>query len=673
MPSAAGGLPPLPDSYLRSQDFMRSSNVSITAALESSTKSPQRDHFLEAIHALELANQQGSPCSHKLYSPLLQWSIDWRIARLGRELHCSIVKRKAECDAILATYIIRMYAACSNLDDADKVFNSLSNPDVYMWSAIILAHTNAGQGSKAIELYRSMLQRQGLRPDAHMFVAVLKACAATAASREGKLVHAHTIESSVELVLHVGNTLIDMYVRCGCLEDAHMVFEKMPKRDVVTWNVLIAGYSCNGHDDKAFELCQKMQEESIVPDNVTFLSLVGAANARSIGNFCCENHEPDSISQKLEYALMLFNKLPNRSLAAWSAMIGMYSEHGDQAKAFCLYLDLLQRGLKPDIVTFVCALKACSDLDMAKCIHFHIIESGYQLDRQIQNCLIATYGQCGSLEDARMLFDAMHNRCVVTWSSMISAYAQYGRDQESLELFGRMLHGGVKPNHVTYFYAMRSCTNMTALILSLLVYAHVVDTGWDSHMQVKNTAIDMFAKCGSLADACSVFQGMPQRSVVTWSTIISAYVQHSENELSLECFNGMVQEGIKPNSVTYVCLLSACYHLGLVNQGSHHLYTMQTIYGIKPTPEHRNCLVELFGRAGQLKEAADLLQGMPEESAVVAWTSLLNQCKAHGNAYIAEQCFDSIANDGPKSCVRQVIQCKSMRLINPILLGRIGE
>ncbi|MCO5558632.1 hypothetical protein L7F22_012218 [Adiantum nelumboides] len=619
--------------------------ASISTVLESTTKSPGRDRFLEASHALELANQQGSPFSLKLYSPLLQWSIDRRIVRLGRELHCSIVKRTVECDAVLACSIIRMYAACGNVDDADKVFNSLSSPDIYMWSAIILAHANASQGSKAIEYYQLMLQRKGLRPDAYAFVAVLKACAATAALHEGKLVHANTIESGMELVLHVGNILIDMYVRCGCLGDAQAVFEKMPKRDVVTWNVLIAGYSCNGHSDKAFELCQKMQEGGIDPDNVTFLSLVGAARARSIGDVsfsCYEKRDPGSISQKIDYASMIFNKLPNRTLAAWSAMIAMHAEHGDQVTAFGLYLELLMQGLKPDIVTFVCALKACSKLDMAKCVQFHVVESGCELDRQIQNCLIDVYGQGGSLEDAHMLFDAMPNRCVVTWSSMISAYVQHGRDQQSLELFSKMLQEGIEPNQVTYFCAMRSCTNMTALILSLLVYVLVVDTGWESHMEVKNTAIDMFAKCGSLADACCVFQGMQRRSVVTWSTMISAYVQHNEHESSLQCFNGMVQEGIKPNSVTYVCLLSACYYLGLVNQGSHHLYTMQKIYGIKPTSEHRNCLVELYGRAGQLKEAANFLLGM-DESSIVAWTSLLNQCKAHGNVYIARQCFDSIA------------------------------
>lgn len=635
-------------------------NISYVAPLKSTREFCHKGRLFEALHALDIANQEGSSCSNKLLSSLLQWCIDRKNANLGRRVHCTIVRRQLECNSILASYLVRMFTACGNLQDADKVFNTVPNPNIFMWSAIILAHANLGSGAKSIDLYQSLLQCQMLRPDAHTFVAVLKACSTTGALHEGKLVHANIVESSVDLVLHVGNILIDMYVRCKSLEDGHAVFEKMPERDAVTWNSIIAGYSCSGHDEKAYELCRSMKEGGIEPDNVTFLSLLGAfsnANARSKGDFSSlrsEDHEHEVEiqngigSSRLEYAWNLFVKLPNRSLTAWTAMIAAYAEYGDCNKALHLYLELLKEGLQPDIVTFVCALKACSNLDMGKCIHTHIIESGCELDLQVRNCLIDVYGQSGGLEDARLLFENMNRRCVVTWSSMISAYAHHGQDQDSLELFSKMLQEGMEPNQVTYFSAMKACANITALILSILIYAHVVDTGWDCHMQVNNSAIDMFAKCGSLQDACSVFSRTQKRSVVTWSAMISAYAQHSRHEMSLECFDDMVQEGIKPNSVTYVCLLSACYHLGLVNQGCHHFYTMQRVYGIKPSHEHKNCLVELLGRAGRLKEAADLLQGTPDGSDIVAWMSLLNQCKAHGNAKLAKRCFDNIVSMEPK-------------------------
>ncbi|KAH6557959.1 hypothetical protein KP509_1Z084100 [Ceratopteris richardii] len=536
-----------------------------------------------------------------------------------------------------------MYAACGNVEDSYAVFSYMHEPDIYLWSAIILAYTNAGQTSKAIQLYQSMLGAQKLRPDAHILVAVLKACASSHALSEGKLVHAHSTESGLELVLHVGNILIDMYVRFGCLKDAQAVFDRMPRKDVVTYNALIAGYSSDGHGDKVQALCQKMQEEGIEPDNMTFLSLVRARNSRDNNNLDL-NLAPIPTSWKLVYASELFKNLRNRSLASWSAMIAMYAEHGSQMKALSLYFDMLQEDLNPDRITFICVLKACSDLEVVKLIHYHIIESGCEIDLQVYNCLIDVYGQGGFLADARMLFDNMHSRCVVTWTSMISAYACYGSDQHAIGLFSKMLEDGVKPNEVTCLSAMRSCINMAALILGYAIYALVIESCFDSYVLVSNTAIDMFSKCNSLSDAYSVFQGMSKHTVVSWSTMISAYVQHGEHELSIGCLNGMLQEGIKPNPVIFICMLSVCYHLGFVDQGNYYLNAMENVYGIKPTLQHRNCLIELYGRTGQLKEATDLLQGMPNELDIVAWMSLLNQCKVHGNANLAKHCFDSITN-----------------------------
>eukprot|EP00250_Pteridium_aquilinum_P021896 c25258_g14_i1 orf=561-1136(+) len=183
------------------------------AALKSTRDFFHEGGFLEALRALDIANQQGSPSSSKLLTSLLQWCIDRKNIRLGRMLHCTILKRQLESNAVLASYIVRMFAACGNLQDANKVFSTLPNPNIFMWSAIILAHANLGQGAKAITLYQLMLQRQMLKPDAHTFVAVLKACSNLTDIEYGRQIHAHAIENGLELDSSVGNTLIDMYAK----------------------------------------------------------------------------------------------------------------------------------------------------------------------------------------------------------------------------------------------------------------------------------------------------------------------------------------------------------------------------------------------------------------------------------------------------------------------------
>jgi pentatricopeptide repeat protein len=446
---------------------------------------------------------------------------------------------------------------------------------IFSWNMKLAKYVKDGQPEKAMQLFQQM-QQEGMSPDTFTFVQVINACAGLGALENGRLVHDQLIQSGCESNIFLGNSLVDMYAKCGSIEDAWRVFNKMPSRDVVTWTAMILGHVKCRQGQKALELFQQMQQEGVQPNTVTF---VGVLNA-------------------------------------------------------CASVVALEEG---------------------RCVNQQIVKCGWESDVFIGSSLVDMYVKCGSMEDAWRVFNKMPSRNVVTWTAMISGHVNCGQGQKALELFRQMQQEGVRPDSVTFVGVLNACASVVALEEGKCVHQQIVECGWDSDVFVANSLIDMYAKCGSMEDAWSVFNKMPSRDVVTWTTILGGCAMHGHGKEALKHFEQMCEEGVQPNDITFICLLSACSHSGLVDEGMHCYASMVTDYMISAKLEHYTCMVDLLGRAGRLQEAENMIMAVPCKPHVAAWMALLGACRIRGNVEMAERVAKRILEMEPNNAAVYVL------------------
>eukprot|EP01018_Ginkgo_biloba_P034186 Gb_33064 [translate_table: standard] len=516
--------------------------------------------------------QSGIPVNPNTYAYLLQACTNIKSLK---QVHAQIFITGLHQNVFLGTKLVSIYAEGTNMDDARLVFDKMHKRDVILWNAMIKGYATNGRCEESLELYYRM-QRTGIQPNNFTFPFVLKACATLLALEEGKEIYDHAVRTGFESNVTVANSLVSMYAKCGCIQTARQVFDKMLVRNVSSWNAMISGYAKNGHVNEALALFHEMQLESVKPNRVSIVSI----------------------------------------------------------------------------------LPACADVaarQQGKCIHDYIIRSGFEMDVVLGTALIDMYAKCESLETARQLFDNMSKRDVVSWSAMITGYAQTGHANEALTLFYQMQLEQVTPDLITLASVLTACAQLAALQQGKGIHGYVVRSAVKADVFVGTALIDMYAKCGTVDIARNVFDKMSKRNVVSWSAMIAGYGMHGRGKDALRLFSEMLQTGVKPDHITFVSVLSACSHAGLVDKGWQYFDCMVRDYCITPKVEHYACMVDLLGRAGRLEEAQDLIMKMPLKPSVGVWGSLLGACRIHCNIELGEQVAQHLFDLDPKNTGRYVL------------------
>jgi pentatricopeptide repeat protein len=546
----------------------------------------------------------------------------------------------------------------------------------FAWNQKLTKYVKDGQPEKAMQLFQQM-QQEGTSPDKFTFVQVIKACAGLGALEDGRFVHKQLIQSGFESDVFVGSSLVDMYAKCGSIEDAWRVFNRMPSRDVVTWNAIVLGHVKCGQGQKALELFRQMQQEHVRPNSITFVGVLNACASMIVleeGRFVHQqiiqsgletdvfvaNSLVDMYAKcgSMEDAWQVFNKMPFRDVVTWTTMILGHVKCGQGQKALELFQEMQQEGVQPDSVTFVGVLNACASmivLEEGRFVHQQIIQSGLESDVFVGSSLVDMYAKCGSIEDAWRVFNKMPSRDVVTWTAMILGHVKCGQGQKALELFQQMQREGVWPNSVTFVGVLNACASVIALEEGRFVHQQIIQSGLETDVFVANSLVDMYAKCGSMGDAWRVFNKMPSRDLVTWNAILGGFAMHGHGKEALKHFAQMCEEGVQPDDITFICLLSACSHAGLVDEGMHCYASMVTNYMIPAKLEHYTCMVDLLGRAGRLQEAENMVMAMPCTPHVDAWMALLGACRIHGNVEIAERVAKRILEMEPENAAGYVL------------------
>ncbi|CAL5359092.1 unnamed protein product [Camellia sinensis] len=457
------------------------------------------------------------------------------------QAHAAVVKLGYGFDMMLSNDLIDMYGKCSRMDIACAVFDRMLERNVVSWTALMCGHLQQGNPKVSLQLFCQM-GYSDVDPNEFTFSTNFKACGFLSIIENGMQIHGNCVRTGFEWYPVVGNSIVDMYSRCGRISEAERMFDLMPVRSLISWNVMIAGYALEGMGDKALLLFQKMQEQGEVPDEFTLTS----------------------------------------------------------------------------------SLKACSGIGAIRegsQIHAYLIAKGFPLSVQtiIAGALVDLYVKSGHLFEAQQVFDQVERKSVISWTAPNCG-------ESSIRVDGFVLSSmiGVFADFVLVEQGKQ-----------MHCYTIKVPSGLD--ISVANSIVDMYLKCGLIEEAESHFSEMPERNVVSWTVMITGYGKHGHGREAIQLFKKMRLDNVEPDGVTYLAVLSACSHSGLIEESQEFFSRLYEDCRIKPRVEHYACMVDLLGRAGRLKDAKRLTENMPLKPNVGIWQTLLSACRVHGELEIGRE------------------------------------
>ncbi|CAM0957568.1 unnamed protein product [Alopecurus aequalis] len=513
----------------------------------------------------------------------------------------------------------RLLAFCAlstppRLDHAAAILaRAAPGPNAYMLATMMRAFLRARLPHRAFALFRRVIS-DSLPADARTLVFALKAAAAEHRFPSvGEGVHCVALKwGFTGQSMLVGNALVHFYANHRSLAHARQLFDEMPERDVVSWTTLVDGYVRGELPDEAWLVfCRMVVAGRLQPNEVTLVSVVTAigqmgllALGRRVHKYVAESGV--AVSVNLE-----------------NALIDMFGKFG-------------------------CVTSARE-----------VFDSMALKDVYSWTTMVNVYAKCGDLESAAQLFEDMPKRNAVSWSCMIAAYSQANQPEEAIRLFKEMIEQGTEPINATLVPVLSACAQLGCLDLGRWIYGNYIVSGKVAlTVNLGNAFIHMYAKCGDLNATSRLFAEMAERNVVSWNSMVMAHAVHGQSEQVLALFKQLKGTDIVPDEITFLGLLSACCHGGLVSEGRQYFEEMKLVYGIEPKAEHYACIIDLLGKSGLLEEAFEVAKGMPLEAGEAGWGALLSACRMHGNLQIGECAADKLVELNPSDSGIYVLMCQ---------------
>ncbi|CAH9075550.1 unnamed protein product [Cuscuta epithymum] len=606
-------------------------------------------------------------CPSDFYALLLQKSLKIKDPFSTRLVHARIIKCGLHLGQFLMNNLINAYGKNGIVSDACRLFDELPTrdasswntllsayvkngliheaqllfrevpcPDDVTWTTMIVGYNFIGQFKVAIKMFMEMIFCYA-SPTQYTATSILASCAAIRSLDLGRKVHSFVVKFGLSRHVSVDNSLLNMYAKAGDLSTAKIIFDRIAVKNISSLNTMISLYTHTA---------------------------------------------------QVDLALALFEQMNDRDIVSWNSIIAGYNQHGFDVAALSMFYRMLrQSSLKPDKYTLASVLSACTNLEVihiGKQIHTHILRTAFDTSGAVGNALVSMYSRCGAvstaqtileqskisdlnviaftalldgyiklgdIDPARKIFDSLKNRDVISWTAMIVGYVQNGFYNDALDLFRLMSQTGPEPNSYTLAAVLSVCSNLASLNHGKQIHVAALKSGEASSISVSNALITMYAKGGSLSCARSVFNLilLEKRETVSWTSMILAFAQHGFGEESIQLFEDMLVMGIRPDHITYVGVLSACIHVGLVAKGRQYFKMMSVVHSIEPTPSHYACMIDLFSRAGLLQEAQDFIEKMPLEPDAIAWGSLLASCKVHKNVELGKLAAERLLKIDPEN------------------------
>lgn len=628
--------------------------------------------FAQAFDLFQRMVDEGLQPSGFALASLLKVSSSTREIGFSRQLHGWSIRTGFGLDSGIRAALINMYSHLSMLDAAQKVFDETSFlvVDIVLWNTIMAAYVLHGVWIGVLRLFCKMVSLGGVPPTELTYARVVNACGSAGNEEYGAMVHGRIVKDGL-VATKLWNCLVTFYGKCGNLQHASQLFERIAWKDVVSWNAIIAANEQRGEGKNAVGLFHRMlrAKQPVRPNRITFLSLLSAVSGLSALECGREIHAfiirsglggDTSIANSLitlysrcwevDKARDIFERLLLKDIVSWNSLLAGYEQNAQQGRCFDIFKRMLLSGIEPDSHSLTIILNAASH-DSSGLIYFHRGKEihGYILRRikpgglslSVSNAILKMYAKFNRIADAEKIFKGIKNRDSYSWNAMMDGYSRNAMFEEALKIFLDNLKQGFPLDHLSLSILLTSCGRMVSLHLGKQFHAvvakHLNSQDYpllDSILMINNALISMYTKCGSIEDAAQVFLKMERKDIFSWTSMITGCAHHGMAIEALGLFERMKTDGVKPNHVTFLALLMACAHGGLVREGSFYFESMFNDYGLSPTIEHYACMIDLFSRSGQLDRAKSLVESgialfkFDHGDILNLWKVLLGACHA---------------------------------------------
>lgn len=589
-----------------------------------------------------------------------------------------IIKNGLSDEHLFQTKLVSLFCKYGSVNDAARVFEPIEDKLDALYHTMLKGYAKNSSLNNAVSFFCRMKYDE-VEPVVYNFTYLLKVCGDNTDLRRGKEIHGQLITSGHSSNLFAMTGVVNLYAKCRQINEAYKMFDRMPERDLVSWNTIIAGYAQNGLAKVALELVLQMQEEGQKPDSITMVTILPAAadigslrigklihgyvmraGFGSLVNISTALVDMYSKCSSVGIARLIFDRMRQRTAVSWNTVIDGYVQSGDPEEAMAIFHRMLDEGVEPTNVTIMETLHACADLgdlERGKFIHKLLDQLKLGSDVSVMNSLISMYSKCKRVDLAAKVFENLQGKTLVSWNAMILGYAQNGRVNEALNYFCEMKSQNIKPDSFTMVSVMPALAELSVTRQAKWMHGLVIRTCLDKNAFVMTAIVDMYAKCGAIHIARKLFDMMEERHVTTWNAMIDGYGTHGLGKAAVELFYDMQKGTVKPNDITFLCVISACSHSGLVEEGLGFFSSMKEDYGLVPSMDHYGAMVDLLGRAGKLNEAWDFIQKMPIEPGITVFGAMLGACKIHKNVELGEKAADKLFELNPDEGGYHVLLC----------------
>ncbi|MQL82814.1 hypothetical protein Taro_015310 [Colocasia esculenta] len=562
-------------------------------------------------------------------------------------IHGPVIKLGVGDNSFLNNNLLSAYCKGrrGSLTEARKLFEELDSRDVVSWTTMMSAYVRARQEEEALALFGRMLLLGSAVPNEFTLSCVLRSCSALGRFSPGVRTHARVVKYGFDYNPILLSALTDFYSKSGMLEEALQVFSEIDEGDTVSWTTMISSLVEAQECIPAVQLYVRMVEHDIMPNEFTFVKLLSASGSLGLRfgevfhahlilwgaqlNLILKTAlvEMYTICGKMEDALKVFHQTPECDATLWTALISGYIHALDFKEAVGRFRDMEDAGISPVSFTYAGMLSACSVMaspDLGQQIHSRVVKAGLEHNTSVGNALIDMYRKCfSSLRGPRLVFKGITTPNVVTWTVLIAALTQHQQNEEAFSTLTEMRLAQVQPNSFTLSTILKGCESIDTLVHVVKLHAYVLKTEdrYRFELTVWNSFVDAYARLGKVDDARKVFDMMPHRDVITYTSIAKGYNKLGLHHKAVGLIIHMHDEELKMDSFSLTCFLSASASLTALESGRQlHCYSIKS--GLDMKTSVLNALVDVYGKCGIVKEAHSTFQLIPEPNDV-SWNSLI--------------------------------------------------
>lgn len=568
-------------------------------------------------------------------------------------LHAHLIKSGYLSFTSVSNTLIHRYSDSRLISNAHQVFDEMAQQNLVSWTTLISGNSRLGKSRVTLETFACMVG-DGFLPNEFAFGSALRSCSDSGSLQFGAQLHGLIMKMGLLLHVFVCSSLISMYSKNDEFDTAMEILERMKEKDGFSWTTMIVGFSKGNKPFEAISVFRRMLEEGMMAGEFALTSILkacasvmGIREGSQVHGYAIKTSLENDASVRASImdfyvkigdtfsARLVYDRSPYHDLIMCTVMIGAYAQCGNTELAIEMFHQMIREfGISPNEYTLASLLASTAetcDLVLGTNLHSLALKAGYAAFVHVQGAIIDMYAKNGKIEDACTVFDNMEAKDSVSCSSLLAGFSCNGFDRDALELFSSLHKSSIKPDPFAIASAMTSCAKLGDQLQGKQIHAQIIRQGHESDTCIASTLIDMYAKSGSIEDASMVFKNLSSKDRIAWTAIIDGYAQHGQGRDALESFYKMIEDGVNPNAVTFVSLLNACSHSGLIKDGISLFQLMKSIYRIEPVIHHYTCMVDLLGRAGQLKEALEFIKTMPIEPTHLIWRSFLGACRNHNN------------------------------------------